>query len=138
MKAALESMPAVFVRRATPDFGGDLRVLTLGEKAAGLPANGAGSPSLPKSHSLAEKLAAKIRNAGGRPFVRFSTSNSNRPNTRAGAAPKLQPRRYCSPQEILDDLQQCTAPAYVFLASPHCSSYITSEILPIIGGYSGG
>ena len=30
------------------------------------------------------------------------------------------------------------APAYVFLASPHCSSYITGEILPIIGGYSGG
>lgn len=27
------------------------------------------------------------------------------------------------------------APAYVFLASPHCSSYITGEVLPIIGGY---
>jgi hypothetical protein len=30
------------------------------------------------------------------------------------------------------------APAYVFLASPQCSSYITGGILPIIGGYSGG
>lgn len=30
------------------------------------------------------------------------------------------------------------APAYVFLASSHCSSYITGEILPVIGGYSGG
>jgi NAD(P)-dependent dehydrogenase (short-subunit alcohol dehydrogenase family) len=30
------------------------------------------------------------------------------------------------------------APAYVFVASPQCSSYITGEILPIIGGYSGG
>ena len=29
------------------------------------------------------------------------------------------------------------APAYVFLASAHCSSYITGEILPIIGGYGG-
>jgi hypothetical protein len=28
--------------------------------------------------------------------------------------------------------------AYVFRASPHCSSYFTGEILPIIGGYSGG
>jgi hypothetical protein len=28
------------------------------------------------------------------------------------------------------------APAYVFLASAHCSSYIRGEILPIIGGYS--
>ncbi len=27
------------------------------------------------------------------------------------------------------------APAYVFLASPQCSSYISGEILPVIGGY---
>jgi NAD(P)-dependent dehydrogenase (short-subunit alcohol dehydrogenase family) len=27
------------------------------------------------------------------------------------------------------------APAFVFLASPQCSSYITGEILPVIGGY---
>jgi NAD(P)-dependent dehydrogenase (short-subunit alcohol dehydrogenase family) len=27
------------------------------------------------------------------------------------------------------------APAFVFLASPHCSSYITGEILPVVGGY---
>ena len=27
------------------------------------------------------------------------------------------------------------APAYVFLASPQCSSYITGEVLPVIGGY---
>jgi hypothetical protein len=26
----------------------------------------------------------------------------------------------------------------VFLAAPSCSSYITGEVLPIIGGYSGG
>jgi NAD(P)-dependent dehydrogenase (short-subunit alcohol dehydrogenase family) len=39
-------------------------------------------------------------------------------------------RRPAQPEEI--------APAYVFLASPQCSSYITGEILPIIGGYSGG
>ena len=31
----------------------------------------------------------------------------------------------------------CTR-AYVFLASPQCSSYMTGEILPIIGGYGGG
>ncbi|RYE25560.1 MAG: SDR family oxidoreductase [Sphingobacteriales bacterium] len=39
-------------------------------------------------------------------------------------------KRPAQPEEI--------APAYVFLASPHCSSYITGEVLPIIGGYSGG
>jgi hypothetical protein len=41
-----------------------------------------------------------------------------------------QMKRPAQPEEI--------APAYVFLASPHCSSFITGEILPIIGGYSGG
>jgi len=34
--------------------------------------------------------------------------------------------------------RQEIAPAFVFLAAPSCSSYITGEILPIIGGYSGG
>jgi NAD(P)-dependent dehydrogenase (short-subunit alcohol dehydrogenase family) len=38
--------------------------------------------------------------------------------------------RPAQPEEI--------APAYVFLASPQTSSYITGEILPIIGGYGGG
>ena len=39
-------------------------------------------------------------------------------------------KRPAQPEEI--------APAYVFLASPHCSSYITGEVLPVIGGYAGG
>jgi NAD(P)-dependent dehydrogenase (short-subunit alcohol dehydrogenase family) len=43
---------------------------------------------------------------------------------------KTPMKRPAQPEEI--------APAFVFLASPHCSSYITGEILPIIGGYSGG
>jgi NAD(P)-dependent dehydrogenase (short-subunit alcohol dehydrogenase family) len=43
---------------------------------------------------------------------------------------KTAMKRAAQPEEI--------APAYVFLAAPSCSSYITGEILPIIGGYSGG
>ena len=39
-------------------------------------------------------------------------------------------KRPAQPEEI--------APAFVFLAARSCSSYITGEILPIIGGYSGG
>lgn len=42
-----------------------------------------------------------------------------------GAQAKM--KRPAQPEEI--------APAYVFLASPQCSSYISGEILPIIGGY---
>ena len=38
-------------------------------------------------------------------------------------------KRPAQPEEI--------APAFVFLASPACSSYITGEILPIVGGYNG-
>lgn len=40
---------------------------------------------------------------------------------------KTTMKRPAQPEEI--------APAYVFFASPQCSSYITGEILPIIGGY---
>jgi NAD(P)-dependent dehydrogenase (short-subunit alcohol dehydrogenase family) len=40
---------------------------------------------------------------------------------------KTPMKRPAQPEEI--------APAYVFLASSHCSSYITGEVLPIIGGY---
>ena len=36
-------------------------------------------------------------------------------------------KRAAQPEEI--------APAYVFMAAPCCSSYITGEILPIVGGY---
>jgi NAD(P)-dependent dehydrogenase (short-subunit alcohol dehydrogenase family) len=36
-------------------------------------------------------------------------------------------KRPAQPEEL--------APAYVFLASNQCSSYITGEILPVIGGY---
>ena len=48
----------------------------------------------------------------------------------ANSAPDTPMKRPAQPEEI--------APAFVFLASPQCSSYITGEILPIIGGYSGG
>jgi NAD(P)-dependent dehydrogenase (short-subunit alcohol dehydrogenase family) len=43
---------------------------------------------------------------------------------------KTPMKRPAQPEEI--------APAYVFLASSHCSSYITGEVLPIIGGYTSG
>ncbi|MDB4951650.1 MAG: short-chain dehydrogenase [Gemmatimonadetes bacterium] len=39
-------------------------------------------------------------------------------------------KRPAQPEEL--------SPAYVFLASPVCSSYITGEILPVLGGRAGG
>ena len=55
---------------------------------------------------------------------------TNRPRevTKFGADTPM--KRPAQPEEI--------APAFVFLAAPSCSSYITGEVLPIIGGYSGG
>lgn len=43
---------------------------------------------------------------------------------------KTPMKRAAQPEEI--------APAFVFMAAPSCSSFITGEILPIIGGYGGG
>lgn len=40
---------------------------------------------------------------------------------------KTPMRRPAQPEEL--------APAYLFLASPQCSSYITGEVLPVVGGY---
>jgi NAD(P)-dependent dehydrogenase (short-subunit alcohol dehydrogenase family) len=39
-------------------------------------------------------------------------------------------KRPAQPEEV--------APAYVFLAAPTCSSYITGEILPVLGGNTVG
>jgi len=39
-------------------------------------------------------------------------------------------KRPAQPEEI--------APAFVFLASAQCSSYVTGEVLPVIGGYGCG
>jgi len=44
-----------------------------------------------------------------------------------GSVPMKRPAQ---PEEL--------APAYVFLAAPTCSSYITGEILPVLGGSEGG
>jgi NAD(P)-dependent dehydrogenase (short-subunit alcohol dehydrogenase family) len=43
---------------------------------------------------------------------------------------KVEMKRPAQPEEV--------APAYVFLAAPACSSYITGEILPVLGGTGGG
>jgi NAD(P)-dependent dehydrogenase (short-subunit alcohol dehydrogenase family) len=40
---------------------------------------------------------------------------------------KTPMKRAAQPEEL--------APAFVFMAAPSCSSYITGEVLPVIGGY---
>jgi NAD(P)-dependent dehydrogenase (short-subunit alcohol dehydrogenase family) len=44
---------------------------------------------------------------------------------------QTQWRSRSMPDKTLEEL----APAYVFLASPQMSSYITGEILPVVGGH---
>jgi NAD(P)-dependent dehydrogenase (short-subunit alcohol dehydrogenase family) len=43
---------------------------------------------------------------------------------------KTPMKRPAQPEEL--------APAYLYLASPMMSSYVTGEILPVLGGYEGG
>jgi len=53
---------------------------------------------------------------------------ADKPPIPAASSRRNAPRP-AQPEEI--------APAFVFLAVPACSSYITGEILPVIGGYGG-
>jgi NAD(P)-dependent dehydrogenase (short-subunit alcohol dehydrogenase family) len=85
-------------------------------------------------HAFTRALASKLidRNirvnavAPGPVWTPLNPSDRQADNvSRFGATSKM--KRPAQPEEI--------APAFVFLASPHCSSYITGEILPIIGGY---
>ena len=82
------------------------------------------APPLPKQHLAKPGREADLEVAPINPadvVMRRACRSSAR---------KTPMKRPAQPEEI--------APAFVFLAAPTCSSYITGEILPIIGGYSGG
>lgn len=53
---------------------------------------------------------------------------SDNPDKMASFGENTRMKRPAQPEEI--------APAYVFLASPQMSSFITGEVLPVIGGYT--
>ena len=88
----------------------------------------------PRLHQVAVDASCGSRHQGERGSARPG-ADAAQPCRQAGGSGRQirwrQPmRRPAQPEEI--------APAFVFLAAPACSSYITGEILPIIGGYIGG
>ncbi len=83
-------------------------------------------------HAFTRALSGNLLSRGIRvnavaPGPVWSPLNPSDKDAVAHFGEKTPMKRPAQPEEI--------APAYVFLASPQCSSYITGEILPIVGGY---
>jgi NAD(P)-dependent dehydrogenase (short-subunit alcohol dehydrogenase family) len=84
-------------------------------------------------HSLTRALSGSLAARGIRvnavaPGPVWTPLNpSDNPKKMASFGCNTRMKRPAQPEEV--------APAYLFLASPQMSSYITGEILPVIGGY---
>ena len=85
----------------------------------------------PRLHPRAGRQPRAARHPGerGRPRPGLDAAQPVRQGAREGRALRRE-----HPDEAAGPARG-DRPGYVFLASPQCSSYITGEILPIVGGY---
>jgi NAD(P)-dependent dehydrogenase (short-subunit alcohol dehydrogenase family) len=126
-------------RAAIPHMGNGSAIVNTGSVTGMLGNKDLLDYSLTKGgiHAFTRSLAAQLIPRGirvnavapGPVWTPLNPSDKERSRVREFGADTAMGRP-AQPEEI--------APAYVFLASPQCSSYITGEILPIIGGYTGG
>jgi NAD(P)-dependent dehydrogenase (short-subunit alcohol dehydrogenase family) len=89
---------------------------------------GRGTPSVKLRgliRGIPSEKAKGAMQAGSRPYP--APPFPRQDQSKLGATPV---KRTAQPEAV--------APAYAFLVLQQCSSYITGEIPPIIGGYSGG
>ena len=116
-----EAAPAVSdPRRTRKGRGAPTAVPATGIEAAGSAADG---------HAAATRAAKGIRVnavAPGPVWTPLNPADSPAKEV-AQFGSDVPMKRPAQPEEL--------SPLYVFLASPVCSSYITGEIVPVIGGY---
>jgi NAD(P)-dependent dehydrogenase (short-subunit alcohol dehydrogenase family) len=92
-----------------------------------------------RDHRGGRAIQREIDRSGKESVTAKKITGAMRAGARIYPAPPFPPQHPKKPgrEANLGFQPEGIAPAFVFLAAPSCSRYITGEVLPIIGGCSG-